>query len=580
ISYDIACQWFVNLDKCMEDYWPEGLQVSSTVTLRPQIPKLYKPGHHKVGHKQYSFNYALGLGMTDGECPERIWASHNALGNATKTQGPGSQHDVLDDHFGHWNWMKYTGMGVTLMWKYKAGLHECKLVSEWEQMCKEWDEDGYPKQSKSPYHTDGICLSEAQVQKELAEEEGTRLEQGGIAIHSTSASAFLVMGLELEDNQYEASLAEQQNILHTRLQYWEQLRSIYIPWLLQLQADLTAGSPQAIASNIQPEDVELWLPSNLPPERQHATCVEGLLEMENKLRMAQCYDGLEGVQHLLHVKARMVHFKNKNVRGQRDGLCSRVVIDHVHACVRLFAEKYRATRVAKLALVGSGDWEAILQPLKDSDICAYTDPSWMKKGGGRQGTQEDEEMETVVVVDTEGQGEGSIDLLPNVQRDGTGETRCTLSWIWTTMPVNLADGQNDDILRSEWAKSRARAAQATEEVILLREEMHHVLVFLPWKAGWWLQQAECRSVSDLSLLEGLQAYAMQQSYVQTLLATHFHCIWKSPLEDVMESTQEDDEHNNDDDLEGNDEDDGGDNNGDDDSSGAGMGGEDNSGDEQ
>jgi hypothetical protein len=45
-------------------------------------------------------------------------------------------------------------------------------------------------------------LSEAQVWKELAEEEGTRLEQGGIAIHSTSASAFLVMGLELEDNQY------------------------------------------------------------------------------------------------------------------------------------------------------------------------------------------------------------------------------------------------------------------------------------------------------------------------------------------------------------------------------------------
>ncbi|KAF8222792.1 hypothetical protein L208DRAFT_1060319, partial [Tricholoma matsutake] len=183
-------------------------------------------------------------------------------------------------------------------------------------------------------------------------------------------------------------------------------------------------------------------------------------------------------------------------------------------------------------LVGSGDWEAILQPLKDSDICAYTDPSQMKKGSGRQGTQEDEEMEAVVVVDTKGQGEGSIDLLPyvHVQRDGTGETHCTLSWIWTTMPVNLADGQNDNILRLEWAKSRAHAAWAMEEVILLHEEMCHVLVFLPWKADWWLQQVECRSVLDLLLLEGLQAYAMQQSYVQTLLATHSCCIWKSPLE--------------------------------------------------
>ena len=35
----------------------------------------------------------------------------------------------------------------------------------------------------------------------------------------------------------EASLAEQRNVLHTRLQYWEELRSIYIPGLLQLQAD-------------------------------------------------------------------------------------------------------------------------------------------------------------------------------------------------------------------------------------------------------------------------------------------------------------------------------------------------------
>jgi hypothetical protein len=96
------------------------------------------------------------------------------------------------------------------------------------------------------------------------------------------------------------------------------------------------------ASNIQPEDVELWLPSNLPPGRQCATCIEGLLEMENKLWMAQCYDGLEGVQHLLQVKARMVYFKNKNVQGQRDGTRSQVVIDHVHTCMCLAADKYRA----------------------------------------------------------------------------------------------------------------------------------------------------------------------------------------------------------------------------------------------
>lgn len=60
-----------------------------------------------------------------------------------------------------------------------------------------------------------IALSEAQVRKELAEEEASRLQKGGMAMHSTSASAFLVMGLELEDNQcvYNTLLLRRQLII-------------------------------------------------------------------------------------------------------------------------------------------------------------------------------------------------------------------------------------------------------------------------------------------------------------------------------------------------------------------------------
>jgi hypothetical protein len=163
----------------------------------------------------------------------------------------------------------------------------------------------------------------------------------GLQFHSRCRLRILVKSSST--TYQEASLAEQRNVLHSRLRYWEELRTIYMPGLLQLQADLAAGSPRAVGSNIHPEDVELWLPSNIPPTRRCATCVEGLPEMENKLRMAQCYDGLKGIRHLLRVKARMVYFKNKNVRGQRDGTRSQAVIDRVHARTRLSAEKYRAT---------------------------------------------------------------------------------------------------------------------------------------------------------------------------------------------------------------------------------------------
>jgi len=40
------------------------------------------------------------------------------------------------------------------------------------------------------------------VRKELAKEEEERLANGGVSLHATSASAFVVLALELEEAQY------------------------------------------------------------------------------------------------------------------------------------------------------------------------------------------------------------------------------------------------------------------------------------------------------------------------------------------------------------------------------------------
>jgi hypothetical protein len=111
VSYDIACQWFVNLQSRIDDHWPEEIQPVDGTTLFPAVPKLHEPSHEKSGHEQYSFNLIPGVGATDGECIERIWAGHNALGNSTKSSGPGNRQDTLDDHFSFWNWEKYSSMG-------------------------------------------------------------------------------------------------------------------------------------------------------------------------------------------------------------------------------------------------------------------------------------------------------------------------------------------------------------------------------------------------------------------------------------------------------------------------------------
>ena len=307
-----------------------------------------------------------------------------------------------------------------------------------------------------------------------------------------------------------------------------------MPGLLQHQDNIYGTGRSSTHKPSHPEKATIWLPSQLPTDVRRRICFEKLPEIEEKLRTAQCFDALETLRHTLRVKSRLVKFKNQNVRGQREGLRSRAIIDRVHDKARAAAEKYRTSRTAKLNLSGPGPWEKELQPLTDEDIRGYQDLNRLRQRKGRKGTLEDEQLglqerELDGPVETD-----SFTLFKDVRtrRDGTGETRRTLSWIWlATSSTDDTDSAGDHILRVEWAKSRARAAQAKEEVLLLCEEMCRVLEFLEWKATWWTAQENQRSGSK-DLLEGLSAYAKVQSELQRALAHHFRMIWQQPLLDA------------------------------------------------
>ncbi|PPQ76700.1 hypothetical protein CVT26_004470 [Gymnopilus dilepis] len=594
ISYDIACQWFVNLFKRISQDWPQEIKPPHPIEFTPAIPKLHYSMHETTNHEVYSLNYIPGAGLSDGECPERVWAPHNALGNSTKTQAPGSRQDVLDDHFNFWNWLKYVGMGSTLSRRYKAAVAERNLqieghkgltavlkpavVQQWETMCVEWEEAGYPKAKKNPYEVKDertwphfeYCsvgssvvsdVSEARVKKELAEEEERRLKRGGISLHKTSAPSFVALGLEIEETQRriqrfakdpnsqftvtrEGNLTEQRNILRTRLRLWEQLVPIYMPGLLQYQNDLsqskasstsTLGSSanilqESVPNSPHPEYFEIWLPSRVPSSDRPRVCRDGLPEIEDRLRSGQCHDALENVRQVLRLKARMIQFKNKNVRGQREGTRSRAVIDRVHERAKAAASRYRAGRAALLSLRGPGDWTQTLRTLEDRDIRGYQDPERLQPRKGRVGIWEDS-----IAPTASGEAEEpELSLFNEVRerRDGTGETRRTLSWIWLNARKPHADDEEDEILRSEWAKSRARAARGREEVMLLKEEMNRVLKYLEWKADWWRSRVDLRGDMSSDLREGLRAFALSQADVQSALAVYFRRIWDAPLGSV------------------------------------------------
>ena len=168
--------------------------------------------------------------------------------------------------------------------------------------------------------------------------------------------------------------------------------------------------------------------------------------------MAQCYDSLETIRHVLNIKARLVEFKNRNVCGKRDGLRSRTVIDQVHDRAKVAAERYRVARRAKMALAGAREWEETLCMLNDGDIRGYQDPDHLQVHAGHRGTLEDEQVVAAAaeVQEDVDMGNDVVDesLLEEVRekRDGTGETCHTLSWIWTTKSrMPSPDDESDDI---------------------------------------------------------------------------------------------------------------------------------------
>ncbi|KAL0576182.1 hypothetical protein V5O48_005799 [Marasmius crinis-equi] len=576
IAYDIACQWAVNLNRRMDEDWNEDLRIPAAVTTVPVIPKFHHPAHQDENHDRFNCNYVHGMGHSDCECCERLWSVTNAAAPSTKPMGPGSRLVVLNDHFRYYNWGKYVGMGATLARRYvqavkdrnlhqeaHRGLSESlpdELKDKWEKQCRDWEKQPWDKKDVSPFESKQEFMSVQNVEKELEAYEQDRIKKGGIAYHTTSAGAFLMLGMELEDSQRKIkalvkanrspsatakkTIGEQRNVLRRKIKSWASIRPIYMPGLLAvvdtLQEDIGDGSNE----DQEPEDIQIWLPSAIPSAKRAPACVEGLVGMEEKLRIAQCHDALQGIRHTLRLKSRMLLFKYQNISGQREGLKSQTVINNVQERARSLAESYREHRKALVSLVTEVAMPKDLRVLRDADVRSYTDPERAKRGPGRRGTREDEvdEEEAEAPADN-GQ---DIDLVSENrqgkdrqakelrQKYGTGETRQLNSWIWTTGQIDRTDGTDtdDELLLEVWARSRARACRAEEEVALLREEMQRTLRFLIWRGKWWRNQAHLHSGAGGALEEGLRAYAHAQERIQHRLEEKFRKLWSKQLPEL------------------------------------------------
>jgi len=119
VTYDIGCQWGINLQQRLSTYSPPlNLNIGSLTSFRVAVPKFHLVGHGASCQVPYNLAYMDGVGLTHGEGVETIWAGSSSLATWSRENGPGARRQILDDHWTGWNWRKVINLRTLTLFSH------------------------------------------------------------------------------------------------------------------------------------------------------------------------------------------------------------------------------------------------------------------------------------------------------------------------------------------------------------------------------------------------------------------------------------------------------------------------------
>ncbi|KAJ7817577.1 hypothetical protein B0H13DRAFT_1662585 [Mycena leptocephala] len=545
ISYDIACQWKKNLPS-RNAKLPERIRLDlSSVEVQCGLPVWHASSHEVECSNENSLSFLVGVGKSDGEGVERTWADLNPASFHTKEMGVGNRADTLEDKVDSHNFLKNLNEVDALRRKLLVAIAERqRQVDSFSEVNKTvgkdvrkvWQAaiDAFVKdhEQPNPYMIKTAdSRTESRIRLELKEAEEEEARKAGRPIHGTSATAFLVAGIQLEDAQRRivAELAghalvtadraskinDRRRTFFQKLQKFRRLQEIFTPGAARaVAAEEAVRDPDAPPKKA--EEVRLYMPSDLPAWEQKHGCQRGVVAIESALRDGQCESAMIAIRSGLHTKRHLIGFRNTQVTGQVKATKARTLIAQVGERVDANAAKYRQGRKALQALVGEDD----LPYLDHRPHCRELKPSHL--------TLANEEIESDTAARKKlsllSAGKGA-----RTPRHITGSSKHVLSWIWMVNGGPITDAKHEEeihaSMRVEWCRAKARKVRWEEEVLLLREEMRRVLRYLDWEAETWKQRASARENESLELRQGLKAYALRHEAQYRDLAAFFKAEW-------------------------------------------------------
>ncbi|KAJ6544608.1 hypothetical protein DFH09DRAFT_928307 [Mycena vulgaris] len=540
ISYDIACQWKTHLAARMQKLPADMRLPLDTIKIQCALPVWHAASHNEACQNQNSLSFKRGVGKSDGEGVERTWSVLNPAAYATKDAGQGLRADVLDSKIDNHNYLKNVGQGEALQRKLVVAIAERDkqiagfdqvnktigrdVKKAWKKMISEWLEDG-SKENPYTLNRKVDCPSEAEVRLQVRKDEEALNTGGRAPLYGQSATAFLVAGIQIEDTQRRILAERGGTVLvaadrENKIEEWRHTLLVKIARFRSLQKGYMPGAAAVIAAAEaardtdatppKPERVKLYMPSGMPKEDEDDKlrgCVPGLVDMEVKLRTAQCENSLASLRARLHAKRWLIGFRDDNITGQVNATKARSLIGQVGERAESYARRYRKGRAALVALQGDGV-DPDLRELKDEDV----------RLDGDDGDSDAASRKKLAMM---GSGRGA-----RAPRNAPGTSKRVMSWIWTAKGA-LGDKEQrlHDSIRVEWSRALARKVRWTEEVMLLREEMRRVLRYLGWQAGWWREREALRSEASRAVAAGVRAYALKQASWHERLAGFFRLKW-------------------------------------------------------
>ncbi|KIJ32280.1 hypothetical protein M422DRAFT_52965 [Sphaerobolus stellatus SS14] len=208
LSYDVGCQYCINLSKRMTAHFPEISKLMDRFTVL--VPKMHIKAHKDACQPFYSLNLTSHTGQTDGEGGERIWHELNQFSNSTREMNHGSRHDALNDRMGDFNVRKMHEITEFLTSKYKKAIEEREEVIQEFNNITSATPDNYITAWKG-LDTKLVLQKDVLAQEQMRSE--IKKEMIGKGSHSKTGTSnlvdFLMEGLEISELQCDVKAQQE-----------------------------------------------------------------------------------------------------------------------------------------------------------------------------------------------------------------------------------------------------------------------------------------------------------------------------------------------------------------------------------